>query len=116
MKQTRPIDFFGPNSFDLVRLGQFRYCAENHAGVAFNAPIRARNETMHRFVQKRNEHAQSTFLDPIVMFWFVWVSFVTVLKTMPVLHLMHRSGPEMKRCIDSSRNKTNMPNPHFCSQ
>src|SRR6187551_2889594 len=48
---------------------------------------------MHRFgpepkrtidsCQKRNEHTQSTFFDPIVMFWFVLVSFVTVQKTMP---------------------------------
>src|SRR6187551_3349383 len=167
MKQTHPIHFFGPNSDVLIRLAQFRYCAENHAGVAFNAPIRAGNETMHRFIQKRNERAkstlmdpivlfwfvwvsfvtvpktmpvlhlmhrsgpkrndapirparnerdQSTFLDPIVMFWFVWVSFVTVPKTMPVLHLMHRSGPEMKRCTDSSRNETNVPNPHLWTQ
>ena len=57
-----PNRLFGPNSFVLVRLGQFRYCAENHAGVAFNAPIRAGNETMHRFIQKRNEHAKSTFM------------------------------------------------------
>src|SRR6187551_3655512 len=103
MKLTRPIDFFGPNSFVLVRLGQFRYRAEIHAGVAFNAPIRAGMDPMHRFVQKRNESTQSTFLGPIVMFWIVWVRFVTVPKTMPLLHLMHRSGPEMKGCTDSSR-------------
>src|SRR6187455_2563439 len=116
MKRTRPIDIFGPNSDVLVRLGQFRYCAENHVGVAFNASIRAENETMHRFIQKQNERTQSTFLDTIVMFWFVWVSFVTVPKTMLVLHLMHRSGPEMKRCTDSSRNETNVPNPLLWTQ
>src|SRR6187455_1368033 len=115
-KRTHLIHFFGPNSDVLVRLGQFRCCAENHAGVAFNAPIRAGNETMHRFIQKRNERAKSTLMDPIVLFWFVWVSFVTVPKIMPVLHLMHRSGPEMKRCTDSSRNKTNAPNPVFWTQ
>jgi hypothetical protein len=109
MKQTHPIHFFGPNSDVLIRLGQFRYCAENHAGVAFNAPIRAGNETMHRFIQKRNERAKSTLMDPIVLFWFVWVSFVTVPKTMPVLHLMHRSGPETKRCTDSSSTKRTCP-------
>ncbi|WP_225990411.1 hypothetical protein, partial [Flavobacterium sp. SaA2.13] len=38
-KRTHPIHFFGPNSDVLVRFGQFRYCAKNHAGVAFNAPI-----------------------------------------------------------------------------
>src|SRR6187551_879937 len=37
---THPIHFFGPNSDVLVRFGQFRYCAKNHAGIAFNAPIR----------------------------------------------------------------------------
>src|SRR6187551_2189723 len=66
---------------------------------------------MHRFgpltkrctvsVQKRNERTQSTFLDPIVMFWFVLVSFVTVRKNMPGLHLMHRFGPYTKRCTVS---------------
>src|SRR6187455_1343141 len=116
MKRTRPIHFFGPNSFVLVCLGYFRYCDENHASVAFNASIRAGNETMHRFIQKQNERAKSSLMYPIVLFWFVWVSFVTVPKIMPVLHLMHRSGPEMKRCTDSSRNETNMPNPHLCSQ
>ena len=50
---------------------------------------------------KRNERTQSTFLDPIVMFWFVLVSFVTVPETMPGSHLMLRVGPEMKRCTDS---------------
>src|SRR6187455_3240040 len=44
--------------------------------------------------KKRNERTQSTFLDPIVMFWFVLVSFVTAQKTMPKLHLTLRFGPE----------------------
>src|SRR6187551_1468051 len=48
-KRTHPIHFFGPNSDVLVRFGQFRYCAKNHAGVAFNAPIRAVNKTRHSF-------------------------------------------------------------------
>src|SRR6187551_3235882 len=52
--------------------------------------------------QERNERAQSTFLDPIVMFWFVLVSFATVQKTMPGLHLMHRFGPLTKRCTVSA--------------
>src|SRR6187551_962735 len=52
-------------------------------------------------VQKRNERTQSTFLHPIVMFWFVLVSFVTVQKTMPKLHLKLRFGPEPKRTINS---------------
>src|SRR6187551_246005 len=67
---------------------------------------------MHRFgvftkrcavsAQKRNEGTQSNFLDPIVMFWFVSVSFATVQKTMPGLHLMHRFGPLTKRCTVSA--------------
>src|SRR6187551_224198 len=71
---------------------------------------------MHRFgpftkrctvsVQKRNERTQSTFLDPIVMFWFVLVSFVTVRETMPGLHLMHRFGPFTKRCIVSVQKRS----------
>src|SRR6187455_1241734 len=51
--------------------------------------------------QKRNERTQSTFLDPIVMFWFVLVSFVTVQKTMQMLHLMHPFGSLTKRCTVS---------------
>src|SRR6187551_745249 len=51
--------------------------------------------------QKRNERIQSTFLDPIVMFWFVLVSFVTVQKTMQILHLMHPFGSSTKRCTVS---------------
>jgi hypothetical protein len=48
-KRTYPIHFFGPNAEVLVHFGQLRYCAKNHAGVAFNAPVRAGNETMHQF-------------------------------------------------------------------
>src|SRR6187551_1006143 len=48
-KRTHPIDIFGPNSDVLVRFGQFRYYAKNHANIAFNAPIRVVNETMHSF-------------------------------------------------------------------
>src|SRR6187551_3221606 len=55
--------------------------------------------------QKRNERTQSTFLDPIVMFWFVLVSFVNVQKTKPMLHLMHRFGPEPKRTSDSRQKR-----------
>jgi hypothetical protein len=46
MKRMHPIHFLGPNSNILVRFGQFCYCAKNHAGVAFNAPIQAINKTM----------------------------------------------------------------------
>src|SRR6187551_521609 len=52
-------------------------------------------------IQKRNERTQSTFLDPIVMFWFVLVSFVTMQKTMQMLHLMHPFGSLTKRCTVS---------------
>jgi hypothetical protein len=43
-KGTHSIHFFGPNSDVLVHFGHFRYYAENHGGVAFNAPVRTRNE------------------------------------------------------------------------
>src|SRR6187551_928995 len=56
-------------------------------------------------IQKRNERTQSMFLDPIVMFWFVLVSFVTVQKTMPGLHLMHRFRPLTKRRIVSGQKR-----------
>src|SRR6187455_3048578 len=78
---------------------------------------------MHRFrsltkrrtvsVQKLNERTQSTFLDPIVMFWFVLVSFVTVQKTMSGLHLMHRFRSLTKRRTVSGQNETNAPSPRF---
>src|SRR6187455_3455848 len=55
--------------------------------------------------QERNKRTQSTFLDPIVMFWFVSVSFVTVQKTMPGLHLMHRFMPLTKRCTISAEKR-----------
>src|SRR6187551_288425 len=61
---------------------------------------RFRPLTKRRIVsgQKQNERTQSTFLDPIVMFWFVFVSFVTMQKTMQMLHLMHLFGSLTKRC------------------
>src|SRR6187455_1853891 len=52
-------------------------------------------------IQKRNERTQFTFLDPIVMFWFGLVSFVTVEKNMQMLHLMHPFGSLTKRCTVS---------------
>src|SRR6187551_2072302 len=54
---------------------------------------------------KRNERTQSSFLDPRVMFWFVLVSFVTVQKTMQMLHLMHPFGSLTKRCTVSSQKR-----------
>src|SRR6187455_694952 len=100
-KRTHPIHLFGPNSDVLLRFGQFRYCARNHAGVAFNAPVRPLTKRCTVSVQKRNERTQSTILDPIVMFGSVLVSFITVRETMPGLHLMHRCGPLTKRCTVS---------------
>src|SRR6187551_3786849 len=47
-KGTHPIHFFGPNSDVLARFVQFRYCAKNHARIAFNAPIWAGTETNYR--------------------------------------------------------------------
>src|SRR6187551_1856185 len=66
--------------------------------------------------QKRNERTQSTFLNPIVMFWFILVCFVTVQKTMPGLHLMHRFRSLTKRHTVSGQNETNVPNPRFWTQ
>src|SRR6187455_3006062 len=56
-------------------------------------------------IQKRNEHTQSTFLDQIVMFWFILVSFVTVQKTMQMLHLMHPFGLLTKPCTVSGQKR-----------
>src|SRR6187455_2716102 len=94
-KRTYPIHVFGPNSDVLVRFGQFRHCAKNHANVAFNAPIRVVNETMHSFdPETKRTH-------PIHVFGpnsDVLVNFVTVQKNMQMLHLMHPFGSLTKRC------------------
>src|SRR6187551_339967 len=61
-KRTHPIHFFGPNSDVLVRFGQFRYCAKNHAKVAF----------MHRFgpEQKRTtDSGKKQTSAPNPLFW-----------------------------------------------
>src|SRR6187551_147193 len=52
-KRMDPVNFFGPNSDCLVRFGKFRCSAKDHAGVAFNAPIRGVNETMLSFGPER---------------------------------------------------------------
>src|SRR6187551_1045136 len=80
-KRTHPIQVLGPNSDVLVRFGQFRYSAKNQAGIAFNAPLRARTETNYRFAPKTKRTHPIQFFHTIVMFWFVLVSFVTVRKT-----------------------------------
>src|SRR6187551_2291583 len=63
--------------------------------------------------QKRNERTQSNFLDPIVMFWFVLVSFVTVQKTMPGCIECTDSGRNRNELPIHARNETNTPNPLF---
>src|SRR6187551_1309395 len=70
-----------------------------HLTHRFGPKMKRRNSSG----QKRKERTQSTFLDPILMFWFVLVTFVTVLKIMLGLHLMHRFGPKMKRCTSSGQ-------------
>src|SRR6187455_367390 len=67
-------------------------------------------------VQKRNERTQSTFLDPIVMFRFILVSFVTVQTTMLCMHLMPPLGTETNDAPICVRNETNAPNPLFWTQ
>src|SRR6187455_3161248 len=59
--------------------------------------------------QKRNERTQSTFLDPIVMFWFVLVSFATVQKTMPGCIECTDSGRNQNELPIRARNETNAP-------
>src|SRR6187551_2490033 len=68
MKRTYPIHFFGPNSDVLVRFGQFRYCAKNHAKVAFMLRFGPEPKRTTDSGQKQNERTRFTFLDPIVMF------------------------------------------------
>src|SRR6187551_41971 len=67
-------------------------------------------------IQNRNERTQSTFLDPIVMFWFVLVSFVTVQKTMQMLHLMHPLGSLTKRCTVSIQKRNERTQSKFLDQ
>src|SRR6187455_3362222 len=103
MKRTQPIMFFGPNSDVLVHSGRFRYCDRNHAGVAFNAPIRVRNETMLRFGPEMKQMHPIMFFghnsDVLVRFG----PYVIVLETMVGLHSMERLGQKTKRCTDSGQ-------------
>src|SRR6187551_294902 len=115
-KRMLPIHFFGPNTDVLVRFGQFRYCAKNHSGIAFNAPIRAGTETNYRFTPETKRTHQIHFLDPIVMFWFVLVSFVTVQKTMPGCIECTESGRNQNELLIRARKETNAPNPLFWTQ
>src|SRR6187551_2279375 len=48
----------------LVRFGQFRYCAKKTCSLAFNAPIQAGTETMHRFVPETKRTHPNHFLGP----------------------------------------------------
>src|SRR6187551_807845 len=107
---------FGPNSDVLVRFGQFRHCAKYHAKVAFMHRFGPEPKRTTNSGQKRKERTQSTFWDPIVMFWFVLVSFVTVQKTMPKLHLCTDSGRNRNEPPIRARNETNTSNPLFGTQ
>src|SRR6187551_2229987 len=109
-KRTHPIHFFGPNSDVLVRFGQFRYCAKNHAGIAFNAPIRAGTETNYRFVPEMKRTHPIHFFGPNSD---VLVSFVTVQKTMPGCIECTDSDRNRNELSIRARNETNTPNPLF---
>src|SRR6187455_3290462 len=107
MKRTLPIMFFGPNSDVLVHFGRFCYCARNRARIAFNAPIRAENETMHRFGPEMKRTQPIMFFGPnsdvLVHFgWFRYcdrnhdgVAFNALIRVRN--ETMLRFAPEMKR-------------------
>src|SRR6187551_1646881 len=106
-KRTHPIHLFGPNSDVLLRFGQFRYCARNHAGVAFNAPVRPVNETMHSFgPEMKRTHPIHLFgpnSDVLLCFGqFRYCArnhagFAFNAPVRPVNETMHSFGLEMKR-------------------
>src|SRR6187551_1555786 len=107
MKRTHPIMFFGPNSDVLVHFGRFCYCDRNHDGVAFNAPIRVRNETMLRFGPEMKRIHPIMFFgynsDVLVHFGpfryragnLAGVAFNATIRAEN--EMMHRFGPKMKR-------------------
>src|SRR6187551_194934 len=97
-KRTHPIHVFGPNSDVLVRFAQFCTVQKTMQMLHLMHPFGLLTKPCIVSGQKRNERTQSTFLDPIVMFWFVLVNFVTVQKNMQMLHLMHPFGSLTKRC------------------
>src|SRR6187455_2941874 len=99
------IHIFGPNSDVLVCFGQFRYCAKTMQILHLMHPFGLLTKRCTVSGQKRNERSKSTFLDPIVMFSFVLVSFVTVQKTMQMLHLMHPFRALTKRCTVSGQKR-----------
>src|SRR6187551_4133515 len=115
-KRTHPINFFGPNSDVLVRFGRFRYCAKDHANVAFNAPIRAGTETNYRFRPETKRTHPIHFFGPNIDVLVHFGQFHSCAENHVGVHLLHRFGPEIKRCTDSSRNKTNAPSPLFWTQ
>jgi hypothetical protein len=106
-KRTHPIYVFGPNSDVLVRFGQFRYSARNHAGVAFNAPIRAVNEKMHSFGPETKRtypiHVFGPNSDVLVCFGqfrYCAKDHAEVALNAPIRvvnETMHSFGPETKR-------------------
>src|SRR6187551_2928608 len=107
MKQMHPIMFFGHNSDVLVRFGPFHYSAGNHAGVAFNATIRAENEIMHRFGPKMKRTQPIMFCGPnsdvlvhFSQFRYCDGNHAGVTFNAPIRvenETMLRFGPEMKR-------------------
>src|SRR6187551_2159294 len=100
-KRMHPIHLFGPNSDVLVRFGQFRYCAKNRAGVAFNAPVRPVNETMHSFgPETKRTH-------PIHLFG----TNSDVLVRFGQFRYSAKNDAQFR-----SRNETNAPNPPFWTQ
>src|SRR6187551_3777171 len=106
-KRTHPIHLFGPNSDVLVRFGQFRYYAKNHAGIAFNAPIRAVNETMHSFEPETKRRHPIHFFGPnsdalayFGQFCYCAKNYAGVACNAPIRagkETMHSFGPETKR-------------------
>ena len=115
-KRTHPIHFFGPNSDVLFRFGQFRCCAENLAGVAFNAPIRAVNEMKHSFGPKTKRTHQIHFFGPNSDLLVRFAQFRYCAKNHAGLHWMHRFRPEPKRTSDSCQKENECPYPLFGTQ
>src|SRR6187551_2206295 len=99
-KRTHPIHFFGPNSDVLV---SFVTMQKTMPGLHLMHQFGPLTKRCTLLVHKRNERTQSTFLDPIVMFWSVLllcknharVAFNEPVRT--INETMHTFGPEMKR-------------------
>jgi hypothetical protein len=68
-QRTHPIHFIGPKTHILGRFGPFCYCTNVDTKLVERVPLTHKFAKQSRIRIFRNEHTQSTPLDPKLMFW-----------------------------------------------